>query len=167
MTILDEVLDDLDATIAAHPPERGGLLFGPRNRDLITLFVFDDGARTTAVTYTPSADICRRAPEIEARTRLEYKGLVHSHPGSFDRTSGGDKFSAAKALQSNLHLGSFFMPIITGRQARCKLPEHELHLDHGKLSGFVALRDRSGSDPGVIILEEPLRELPLRRHLRS
>ena len=126
MRIFDEVLEAIEFHIARHEPERGGLLFGPMNRDVAALFMPDEGARSSSVTYTISRDMCQRAPEIERETNLEYKGVVHSHPDSFDHPSTGDQSAAANALQLNPHMGKFFMPIVTAnREGEGALRSHE------------------------------------------
>ena len=165
MRIFDEVLARVEAEIAAHPPERGGLLFGPVGRDVITLFEPDEDARTSAVTYTISARMCAEAPRIERATGLEYKGVIHSHPRSMDHPSGGDRASAANALRLNPHMGRFFMPIVTTRAANGKSEaSHEILLGSGVISGYVATRgEHAGADAAVS--PTALFEVPLRKYL--
>ena len=167
MTITDEVSESIDREIASHPPERGGLLFGPVGRDFVTLFVPDRTAATTSATYEISAEMCVRAPEIERETNLEYKGVVHSHPGCFDSPSGGDRHSASNALRANPHLPKFFMPIITGQISDPALA-HESALPHGKLSGYCAYRSRKSLTLSkATIKAENVRIVPLKGHLRE
>lgn len=136
--ILDEALSAIAAALTARAPERGGLLFGPRGQKLITLFVADEEAEHHYGTYTPSAEICRRSPEIERDHGLEYKGLIHSHPGSMDHPSGPDIVNARKALETNPHLSYFMMPIVTlGDFDASGLASHELLLPGGKLSHWI------------------------------
>jgi len=165
MRIFDEVLARVEEEILAHPPERGGLLFGPVGRDVITLFEPDEDARTSAVTYTISARMCAEAPRIERATGLEYKGVIHSHPRSMDHPSGGDRSSAANALRLNPHMGRFFMPIVTARGAAGgDEASHEIAIRSGVISGYVATRgDHHGTDADVSPTE--LFEVPLRKSL--
>ncbi len=136
--ILDEVLDAIAAALTTHAPERGGLLFGPRGQKLVTLFVADLEAEHHSVTYTPSAGICRRSPEIERESGLEYKGIIHSHPGAMDHPSKPDIRNACNALQTNPHLSYFLMPIVTlGNFTPSDLDSHELLLPGGKLSHWL------------------------------
>lgn len=136
--ILDEVLSAIACALTSRAPERGGLLFGPRGQKLVTLFVADEEAAHHYGTYTPSAEICRRSPEIERNHGLEYKGLIHSHPGSMDHPSGPDIDNARRALGTNPHLSYFMMPIVTlGEFDASELGSHELLLSGGKLSHWI------------------------------
>ncbi|MEI8186926.1 MAG: Mov34/MPN/PAD-1 family protein [Chlorobiaceae bacterium] len=167
MRIFDEVLEAIEFHIARHEPERGGLLFGPINRDVAALFMPDEGARSSSVTYTISREMCRRAPQIERETNLEYKGVVHSHPASLDQPSAGDRSAAANALQLNPHMGKFFMPIVTANREDVRgLRSHELALAEGKLSAFFAERSRSVFGSEVEIRETSLFIVPLRDCLK-
>ncbi len=165
MTITDEVIELIDRDIAGHPPERGGLLFGPVGRDFITLFIPDEKALTTAVTYEISAEMCIKAPEIEKNTNLEYKGVVHSHPGSFNSPSTGDEVSAGNALRFNPHLPKFFMPIVT-RHIEGTASAHETFLDKGTLSSYCAFRLRDATDR-VQIKPQSVRIMPLKGDVRK
>jgi proteasome lid subunit RPN8/RPN11 len=102
MTITDETTEDIDQAIAKPPPELEGLLFGPIHRDIVTPSVADNTAATNTATYEIYSDMCSRAPEKERDAKLQYKGILHSHPVSFDSASGGDGLSAANALRVNL-----------------------------------------------------------------
>ena len=145
MIIFDEVLEAIECSIARFEPERGGLLFGPSGRNVVALFMPDENAHTTAVSYTVSREMARRAPEIEKETGLEYKGVVHSHPASLDHPSFGDHDSAANALAVNPHLGGFLMPIVTRRPLDRKTSRpHETPLESGRMGAFVAHRGRKG-----------------------
>ena len=167
MTITDEVIEAIDREIAFHTPERGGLLFGPIGRNLVSLFVPDETATTTSSTYQISAEMCLRAPEIEKETQLEYKGIVHCHPGTFDSPSSGDERSAANALSENPHLSKFFMPIVT-KQLLQNASSHENATFHGKISGYSAYRERKNSSSRpVVVRHEDIRVVPIKGHLRE
>lgn len=145
--ILDEVLAAIAAALTSRAPERGGLLFGPRGQKLITLFIADDEADHHHGTYTPSAEICRRSPGIERDHGLEYKGVIHSHPGSMDHPSGPDIENARRALGTNPHLSYFMMPIVTlGKFVTSELGPHELLLPDGKLSHWIVTQAASADD---------------------
>lgn len=168
MTISDEVTEAIDRDIAAHEPERGGLLFGPVGRDFVTLFIPDTTAATTAVTYQISAEMCTRAPQIEIETNLEYKGIVHSHPGSSAQPSTGDELSAARALEANPHLPKFFMPIVTCSSSPPDLSPHEHSVGRGMLSSYCAFRNRHRrKEQSVKVRREAVRVVPMRQHLRA
>ena len=167
MRIFDEVLQAIDFHIARHEPERGGLLFGPIGRDVVALFMPDDKAKISSVTYTISGEMCDRAPQIEKETNLEYKGVIHSHPASLDHPSHGDHVAAANALRVNPQMGLFFMPIVTGFRGRPEaLRNHEMTMRDGKLSAFVATR-RSATGNDVDVREVSVFSIPLHECLKK
>jgi len=164
--ILDEVLHAIAAVLTSHAPERGGLLFGPRGQKLITLFVADNESEHHYATYTPSTAICKRGPEIEHEYGLEYKGVIHSHPGSMDHPSGPDITNARKALGINSHLPYFMMPIVTlGAFEKSDLRPHELLLPGGKLSHYIVPQAAPAS--GHQLSEERISALTLWGDLRK
>lgn len=164
--ILDEVLAVIASALTSHVPERGGLLFGPRGQKLITLFVADENADHHYGTYTPSAEICASSPEIERNHGLEYKGLIHSHPGSMDHPSGPDIKNARRALGTNPHLSYFMMPIVTlGEFKASELGSHELILPGGKLSHWIV--PQSVSTEARQLCEERVTALTLWSDLRK
>jgi len=140
MKILDVVIEQITLQIAAHPPERGGMLFGPRCSDLITLFIYDEAAETTASTYSPSEELRARIPQIELEYSLSFKGVVHSHPGGLDRPSLGDHAPAKNLLKHNPHLGCIYLPIVVRGDQFPNLQDHEITLKGGKLSMFTVWR---------------------------
>ncbi|MFO1440260.1 MAG: Mov34/MPN/PAD-1 family protein [Verrucomicrobiaceae bacterium] len=164
MIILEDVMSEIELLIEQHPPERGGVLFGPIGKELITHFVFDKDASTTSVTYTPSEGIRTMVPEIEAKTGLEYKGVVHSHPGALDRLSYGDEIAAANALANNPHLAKIFLPVIS-QPSSPKPKSHEINLGRSKLSAYAALRTTDGSSKKVRIQAESVRTFGLKTDL--
>ena len=62
--VLGNVLKGIDAAIGCHAPERGGVLFGPVGRPMVTHFLHDEAARTTAASYQPSPAIARRSSDV-------------------------------------------------------------------------------------------------------
>lgn len=155
MRIYDEVVKSMAESIAMYEPERGGALFGPIGRDVVSLFILDSSAYTTFSTYTISQKMCDLVPQIEQRTRLEYKGIVHSHPAHMDRPSYGDQLSARNALNINPHMSRFYMPIITHGTASDNRKAHTIQLDSGKLSCYYVIRSNK-DDSGVILIREPV-----------
>lgn len=151
MKVFDQVLDSIELHIAKYQPEKGGLLFGPIGRDVVSLFIPDEQAHTSSMTYTISKEMCDRVPIIENDTNLEYKGIIHSHPGLMDGPSLGDRDAAQNALRLNPHMGKFFMPIFTGdRGKKGSLGDHEISITKGKISAYVVMRQSiSGNEVEV------------------
>jgi molybdopterin/thiamine biosynthesis adenylyltransferase/proteasome lid subunit RPN8/RPN11 len=157
----DWVLGDLEREIAAHPPERGGALLGPRQRPLVTRFLPDPEAATSGASYAPSRALDAGVKALEREEGLELKGVVHSHPPGLDRPSAQDARELAEGLRRNGHMPCYLAPIVT-RGAAAELEEHELPLPSGKVSCFAAWRDPAG--PARVLPVRP-RLLPLRRDL--
>ena len=88
---------------------------------------------------------------------FEFKGVIHSHPGSLDRPSEPDKFAFSEGLKINPHMEYFVAPIVTmncNSTSSNQLLDHELPVGDGKISFYVAYR----SPPDGIILNTPIIE---------
>jgi molybdopterin/thiamine biosynthesis adenylyltransferase/proteasome lid subunit RPN8/RPN11 len=166
--ILDAVVTAIGHSIATHAPERGGALMGLPQRPLITSFLFDEEAVTTGVTYQPSRNLKERVQALETNFNLEFKGVLHSHPGGLDRPSQQDLYELETGLFLNPHLSSYLAPIVTTGDAYGQGPdrrEHELTVAvDAKISFFTASRVREG---GILLEEQIVSEVPLFRHLTS
>ena len=159
--MLDAVLDAVAAHVAGRPPERGGALLGLRGKPVVTEFLFDAQATTTTSTYKPSRDLTARVKAVELNCALQFKGILHSHPGVLDRPSSQDQYELGVGLQLNPHLGAYLAPIVTLEQA--PVDDHELGVAADKISWYVATRDREG---GTLVRAQPVNEIPLARHAR-
>jgi len=163
LRILDSVIEAIERAVAAVPPERGGAVLGPRGRPLLSHFVFDEWAPWAPDRYRPSPELAERVRALEAGLDLEFKGIVHSHPGGLDRPSAADREELAEGLRRNPHLSRYLALIVTaGPEGPTGLSPHELSLAGGKLGCFAAYRAPSGE---VRITPVPARILPLRRDL--
>jgi molybdopterin/thiamine biosynthesis adenylyltransferase/proteasome lid subunit RPN8/RPN11 len=161
--VLDAVLGAIDRSIAIHEPERGGALLGPEGRPVITSFVFDREARATRSTYQPSRALAEQVHSLEASTGLEFKGIVHSHPGGLDRPSHQDELELELGLLLNPHLSFYAAPIVSRGFGRRELGEHELALSvDSKISFFSATRVREGK---IIVEQRSVKDVPLQQHL--
>jgi len=173
----DWVLRALEQEVAAHLPERGGALLGPRQRPLVTLFLADPEGSGSSTTWSPSRALAARVREVEREDGLELKGLVHSHPAGLDRPSAQDERELSEGLRRNGHMACYLAPIVTPgpeplaealdapddevAPPRLELAPHELALGAGKISFFAAWR----AEAGVRVLAERPRLLPLLRDL--
>ncbi len=158
MYVCDWVLRDLEREIAAHPPERGGALLGPRGRPLVSRFVSDPEAAITSASYAPSRALDARVKAIERDEGLELKGIAHSHPRGLDRPSEQDARELGVGLRLNGHMPCYLAPIVTSAAPGSPpqaLEPHEMPLAAGKVSFFAGYR----------ALEEAARVLPL--HVRA
>jgi proteasome lid subunit RPN8/RPN11 len=157
----DWVLGDLEREVAAHPPERGGALLGPRGRPLVSRLVLDPGAAASSASWAPSRALDAAVKALERDEGLELKGVVHSHPAGLDRPSEQDVRELAEGLRRNGHMPCYLAPVVTRGDAG-ELASHELRLPSGKLSCFAAWREPDGA---ARVLPFRPRVLPLRRDL--
>ena len=157
MYVCDWVLRAIEAEVGRHPPERGGALLGPPHRPLLSRFVPDPEAASTPSSYSPSRALDRRVKEVEARERLELKGIVHSHPSSMERPSEQDAYELGVGLRLNGHMPHYVAPIVTSSPPR-SLQAHELPLGDGKIA-FYAGHRAQGSKARVVPL--PVHAVPL------
>ncbi len=136
----DTVMAEIDQSIAQKEPEQGGALLGAPDSNLISHFIYDEDAEVSHVTYLPSKRLIKAVQELEKQDGLQFKGIIHSHPGMMDHPSGQDHHAFASQLTHNLHMGRFIAPIVTRHlQNKKELKSHELALGDGaKLSCYQA-----------------------------
>jgi proteasome lid subunit RPN8/RPN11 len=172
MNIIDSVLDDMRSQLASQAPERGGALFGPKGRALVTHFEYDALASTSAVSYIPSTRLIDNVARVERETGLEFKGIVHSHPPGFAHPSTGDERTMASFFRLNPHIASVALPIVQqASSANGNRPGDFIHWFRAerramppRMQGFPHL-GRLDDDIGVAVIQEDLHIVPLSEHL--
>lgn len=116
VTILASVLDEIVATIAARPPESGGLLGGNRDAQRITRYLFDDSAGTSRATYSPNTEVINATLDLwDEDGGDKIIGFIHSHPGGYGQPSPGDQIYAARILRAIPAMTRLFLPIAVFR----------------------------------------------------
>lgn len=138
-TVFDTFLDQVADTIGCLPVETGGAILGDYTSGVVTSFIFDAHAETTAASYTPSRALGNVVIQAEQASRLQFKGIVHSHPGNFDVPSGPDARAFLQGLSDNPELPRFLAPIVTfhpGEERDNKLPLR----GGGWITFYVAMR---------------------------
>lgn len=163
IAILDTVHAEITRLIAAHPPERGGALLGGVGEPFISRLIFDEHARTTDTSYQPSRELAAEVKRMELSNNLEFKGIVHSHPGTLDRPSAHDKIELAVGLDLNPHMPFYLAPIITTIMPADALGQHELPCGDGKISFFAASRTLQGVQVRQIVV----REVPMQQDMEK
>jgi ThiF family/Prokaryotic homologs of the JAB domain len=144
LQISKDVLRQIERDIAAYSPERGGALLGLIGQPIITHFILDQQAQTSGASYLPSRQLTERVQQLELQLGVEFKGVIHSHPGGYDRPSGPDEEAMLEGLNLNPHIPFFVAPIVTTERPRSQLRHHEISLSPGKISCYAAYRDRGG-----------------------
>lgn len=108
-------------TVGMLPAESGGILLGPVGGDEVTGFYFDRTARCTGGTYAPDHVTLKQKMKDEwLPYGIDFKGFVHSHPGSLDRLSGGDMHYIRVLLEKNADMNVFIAPIVIPHQFRLR-----------------------------------------------
>jgi len=149
LLISDLVLESLEAHLAAHAPERGGGLIGPRALRAVSEYLPDRDARTSAVSFQPSERLALEVQDRERVTQVSFRGLCHSHPAQLDRPSGPDRHEAGVGLGLNPHMSAYLIPIVTAGGGSA-LGDHESALPSGKVSWFEARRTRDGFEVAAV-----------------
>jgi hypothetical protein len=195
MVITDIVYSEIRDKIAAHQPERGGALYGPRNYPFITHFEFDADGLTSSVSYVPSTRLIANVPRVERETGLQFKGVVHSHPIGMTRPSAGDEQTVGSFFRSNPHFSQFTLPIVQPlsplrqpdredtrtflhwyRAERAgpsslnasRTPQASAWLNAYAGAGFSEVGDTPESAaPAVLIREEEVHVIPVRHHMQQ
>jgi proteasome lid subunit RPN8/RPN11 len=165
VAFLDSVLDQIEEHIARFPPERGGALLGPVGQPLVTEFIFDPEAVTSGMTYTPSRWLADKVRAREsADPQIEFKGILHSHPGDMSWPSKGDHNAYEDSLEGAPWLGRLVAPIVTVGTRPSH--GHEVPLPSGTMSVYIAER-RPGSPGGVVVEPAEPHVLKVSRDLES
>jgi len=139
----DRVIEKIGRSIASYEPERGGALLGIPNSNLITEFIEDPLADVTHASYFPSKELTVEVNELELRHGLQFKGIIHSHPGNFNVPSGQDENAFALGLSINPRLSGFVAPIVTVVNKYGQYDKNDLKLSpRGQLTSYVAYREK-------------------------
>jgi len=143
-SIFDTVLEKVSLTVGQQPVETGGALLGDYTSGVINDFIFDEDAETTSVSYIPSRRLVERVNVAESRDRLQFKGVLHSHPGNFDVPSGPDANSFFEGLRANPELSRYLAPIVTFQPGEDI--DNKISLPGGGwITFYVALRESKDS----------------------
>ena len=146
------VADQLVEIFGARRPEAGAKLFGPRDSAGADAVEFDalGSARASGVAYAPDTKwgatrVKFWLAQADARQRV-WDGDVHLHPdGHFSPSSIkglgiGDEGYGLAALNANLWLQDYFMPIVTRSGGRLRLCPWLISRDHPGEARYVELR---------------------------
>lgn len=145
----DRCLSQIAHGIAAYDPEVGGALLKLPDTNIICEFVADTGARTSAASYLPSAQLTDIVRAHEKRQSLHFAGVIHSHPGRMTNPSGQDYRAFALNLALNPHLAAFVAPIVTIPSEHQPLQDHQHALPHrGVMTVHVCYRKPRGMTDG-------------------
>jgi hypothetical protein len=121
MSMSRHVVCQIMCTVGVHAPETGGILLGPIGTSDITDFYFDSTARCSGATYSPDHLTLRKKMREEwLPAGIDFKGFVHSHPGSFDRLSEGDLRYIRRLLDKNPDIKAFAAPIVIPGEFRLR-----------------------------------------------
>ncbi|MBS1816988.1 MAG: hypothetical protein JSU08_03575 [Acidobacteria bacterium] len=111
MILLDSAYSSIRENVLDFPAERGGALMGVRDRPIVSHFLFDETAASTAMTYTPSRELIETIKSVETAQELEFKGILHSHPPGIVSLSHGDEIAIQHFFELNPHKSEMYVPL--------------------------------------------------------
>ncbi len=136
----DAVLDVINQTLAAVPPERGGALLAAGN--MIHHLVEDTEASYTSVSWDISSSMTALVQAAEQAGRGRLRATVHTHPAGVPDPSDQDLRATARVLEENAHLDEIVICIVTRGEPRvADLPIGDAH----RMSVHLARRAPGGS----------------------
>ena len=113
LTVTQDVVDQIHATVGTYPAETGGMLGGDPTTGLVTHFMFDDRASRTRTTYSPDVITMNRVLANDWNpVGVRFLGFVHSHPPAARYPSQGDAAYASSILGHITDLQRLAMPIV-------------------------------------------------------
>lgn len=121
------------------PPEAGGALVGPRDCELVTHYLPNQG-ESTEVSFTLDHKTLNRQLAALREAGLDVKGLVHSHPTGAHSPSSGDRRYLERLLGNpkNQDATAFAFPIVCdGRlwpYAAVRVGRDEIAIRHANLT---------------------------------
>ena len=165
LVFTDVALAEVSSFMSSREPECGGALLGVPDSNLITKFIADPYATVSGASYFPSNDLTGEVQTLEERYGIEFKGIVHSHPGALDRPSGQDLNAFRLGLDLNRTLRAFVGPIVTLDRAAKPNNLAELPIgDRGRLRGFLAYRGSESHLP-VDLAPVSCTTMPIMAHI--
>ncbi len=129
LRIKTDVYQSIVKKIGSGVPEKGGILLGGKD-GVITDFIFDENAETTASTY--SLNIAYLNPIIKAKKQEGKRllGIIHSHPFGYSDLSLPDKQYFQNLFQNFPDLDYLFCPIVfSAKQGEFDFFAHVFHKD--------------------------------------
>lgn len=83
-----EVYDQILDTIAAQPPETGGVL--GRKNGIICKYFYDGNADINQYRYVPNVEKINKILDQWLKDDIEFAGIIHSHPEDVNELSYAD-----------------------------------------------------------------------------
>ena len=82
----------------------------------------------------------------ETENELEFKGIIHSHPGGYDRPSSQDLTELKRGLNLNKHMPFYLVPIVTVSHYDTS-QKHEVLVQDMKVSFYAGYRQEMRRTP--------------------
>jgi proteasome lid subunit RPN8/RPN11 len=101
--------------LTSAEPELAGLFLGPTADDaLVTHFIPDDSGESSPAAFRLGIENLNRHLKTARASRLNCKGIIHSHPSGLTHPSAGDLeyLQGLFALPANAGAAQFFVPIV-------------------------------------------------------
>lgn len=121
INMMREAFDKAMLAICSRPAESGGLLLGQVGTNDVCDFFFDAGGNFTGASYSPDyVTLNKKLKEEWIPAGIDYKGVVHSHPGSLDTLTDEDLIYIQRLLKANSDMPMFIAPIIIPPEFRMR-----------------------------------------------
>ena len=116
-----QAFDKMMFAICSRPAESGGLLLGQVGSNDVSDFFFDAGGNFTRASYSPDyVTLSKKLKEEWVPAGIDFKGIVHSHPGKLDTLTHEDLMYIRRLLAANPDMPMFIAPIIIPPEFRMR-----------------------------------------------
>ena len=105
-----EALNRIQQFIACKQPEQLAMLGSSDRKHIDTVF-FVDKSKSTQTSCEPDVEVCNKKIREWYERGIEFRGFVHSHPGSYYQPSIADLEYADKIMEA-LDMDSIELPIV-------------------------------------------------------
>lgn len=105
-----EALNRIQQFIACKQPEQLAMLGSSDGKHIDTVF-FVDKSKSTQTSCEPDVEVCNKKIREWYERGIEFRGFVHSHPGSYYQPSIADLEYADKIMEA-LDMDSIELPIV-------------------------------------------------------
>ena len=110
MKILSEIISLIKISITSDGMESGGLL--GMNSGIVCRFLFDKGTGS-ANEYIPNVSLFNQVLKEWAKERIEFAGIIHSHPNDCRFLSSNDEQAIKKIYQATESSLALYFPLLT------------------------------------------------------
>ena len=128
LKISKHVISSICTDICALPIENGGII-GRNKKGIITDYYFDYSSSRGFNQYTPDTQKLNTVIRQWSEQKIEFCGIVHSHPMEIVNLSRADIEYAVKVLNSFESLKYLYMIVVTPESKKSFLSTYKVFID--------------------------------------